>query len=81
MESMTKSRNELSHELRTPLMGILGCAEILQRESLTLPQSRHVSSILQAGKQLLQCIQIIEQLTIDSNVKKSGKKKLKRKIG
>jgi len=77
MKSTTTPINQLSHQLRTPLMGILGCAQILQHDSLTSPQSRHVSGILQAGQQILQCIKMIEQLNIKKNVKKKVTNEIK----
>jgi signal transduction histidine kinase len=47
----------LSHELRTPLSGVLGYAQLLQRDSqLTNDQRRQVATIEQSGNHLLTLI-------------------------
>ena len=54
----------MSHELRTPLNGILGYAQILQRESsLTSKQQEQVSIIQQSGKHLLTLLNDILDLS------------------
>jgi signal transduction histidine kinase len=53
----------MSHDLRTPLNGILGFAQILQRDSaLTPSQARAVSAIHQSGEHLLALISDILDL-------------------
>jgi PAS domain S-box-containing protein len=47
----------MSHELRTPLNGILGYAQLLRRDGgLSLAQGGRVNSMMEAGKQLLETI-------------------------
>jgi PAS domain S-box-containing protein len=47
----------MSHELRTPLNGILGYAQLLRLEGgLNLAQTSRVTSMMEAGKHLLQMI-------------------------
>jgi signal transduction histidine kinase/AmiR/NasT family two-component response regulator len=43
----------ISHEIRTPLNGILGMAQVLERDELTPPQHQRVRIIGQSGKALL----------------------------
>ena len=43
----------MSHEIRTPLNGILGLAQLLEREALTLDQKEMVQRMRQAGESLL----------------------------
>jgi len=50
----------LSHELRTPLTGILGLAQMLQDESLTLNQKSYVKDIIDESNKL---VQLANQLT------------------
>ena len=53
----------MSHDLRTPLNGILGFAQILQRDSaLTPAQARAVAAIHQSGEHLLALISDILDL-------------------
>ncbi len=58
--SMTQGRKaylrQLSHELRTPLTGILGSAQLLDDEELTLQQRSYVKDICQSGEELLSVI-------------------------
>jgi signal transduction histidine kinase len=44
---------ELNHGVRAPLNGILGFAQLLEREALTEDQLRMVQSIREAGQSLL----------------------------
>ena len=43
----------MSHEIRTPLNGILGMAQVLEREQLSLGQIEGVETILESGKTLM----------------------------
>ena len=43
----------MSHEIRTPLNGILGMAQVLEREQLSLAQIEGVETILESGKTLM----------------------------
>ena len=53
----------MSHELRTPLNGILGFAQLLEKEDLTSFQKEYVEVILKSGKNLLQLINDILDLS------------------
>lgn len=60
-EAASQAKSEflanMSHELRTPLNGILGYAQILQRQPEVLPQQRDgLSTIYNSGKHLLTLI-------------------------
>jgi signal transduction histidine kinase/DNA-binding NarL/FixJ family response regulator len=60
-ESANRAKSEflatMSHELRTPLNGILGFAQLLQRDTnLTSPQQRGVGIIRSSGEHLLRLI-------------------------
>lgn len=56
--------SNMSHELRTPLNGVLGYAQILQRErNLTPSQTRSVNIIYQSGQHLLTLINDILDLS------------------
>lgn len=46
----------ISHELRTPLSGILGMAQVLHNEKLTLAQRKQLNVILRSGNHLLNLI-------------------------
>jgi two-component system, NtrC family, sensor kinase len=46
----------VSHEIRTPMNGVLGMIEVLERQGLTAPQQRTVSTIRDSGKALLHII-------------------------
>jgi len=46
----------VSHELRTPLTGILGMAQVLNNERLTLTQREQLNIILRSGNHLLNLI-------------------------
>jgi len=43
----------MSHEIRTPLVGMIGLAELLQRETLTVRQLRRAGRIESSGRLLL----------------------------
>lgn len=56
----------MSHELRTPLNGILGFAQILEKQifnSLTEKQKRHFERILDSGNHLLEMVNDILDLS------------------
>ena len=58
----------MSHELRTPLNGILGYAELLLEEPLSVEQSEYVKIIQKCGKDLLYLIgQVLNLAKIESN--------------
>ena len=46
----------VSHEIRTPMNGVLGMIEVLERQGLSAPQQRTVSTIRDSGKALLRII-------------------------
>jgi signal transduction histidine kinase/DNA-binding response OmpR family regulator len=46
----------MSHEIRTPMNGVLGMIEVLERQGLSPPQQRTVSTIRDSGKALLRII-------------------------
>ncbi|HVI11689.1 MAG TPA: GAF domain-containing protein, partial [Pseudolabrys sp.] len=46
----------MSHEIRTPMNGVLGMIEVLERQGLSAPQQRTVSTIRDSGKALLRII-------------------------
>ena len=67
-EAASRAKSEflanMSHELRTPLNGILGYAQILNRNSgLTAAQGQAVNIILQSGRHLLTLIDDILNLS------------------
>ncbi|HEY9065662.1 MAG TPA: ATP-binding protein, partial [Burkholderiaceae bacterium] len=68
--SLAKSEflTRMSHELRTPLNGILGFAQILQRDkTLTEPQARGLRVIAESGQHLLTLINdILDLARIDA---------------
>jgi signal transduction histidine kinase/PAS domain-containing protein/ActR/RegA family two-component response regulator len=56
----------MSHELRTPLTGILGCAELVQRQMLgplTAEQQEYLTDILTSARHLLRLINDILDLS------------------
>ncbi len=57
LEFANKAKNaflaNMSHEIRTPLNGVLGMAQVLERESLTAPQAECVRTILDSGETLM----------------------------
>lgn len=57
----------LSHELRTPLTSIVGMAEILHDEPLTLKQQRYVDDIRQASDNLLKVVNFLLYQTKNVN--------------
>ncbi|MGI9518730.1 MAG: PAS domain S-box protein [Pirellulaceae bacterium] len=67
-ESANRAKSDflshMSHELRTPLNGILGYAQILQRDSeVTGGQRNHVQSIVNCGEHLLTLINDVLDLS------------------
>jgi signal transduction histidine kinase/ActR/RegA family two-component response regulator len=48
--------SRMSHELRTPLNAVLGFAQLLSLDNLTVEQQEAVSDILRAGRHLLELI-------------------------
>jgi CheY-like chemotaxis protein len=48
--------SRMSHELRTPLNSVIGFAELLARDTLTVDQRESVSQVLKAGRLLLELI-------------------------
>jgi signal transduction histidine kinase/DNA-binding response OmpR family regulator len=46
----------VSHEIRTPMNGVFGMIEVLERQGLSSPQQRIVSTIRDSGKALLHII-------------------------
>ena len=48
--------SRMSHELRTPLNSVLGFAQLLDMDDLTVPQEQAVGHILRAGQHLLNLI-------------------------
>lgn len=64
-ECANRSKDEflamMSHEMRTPLNAIMGFAELLMMEPLSIPVKSHVDTILSAGKQQLKLIDNILQ--------------------
>ena len=56
--------SHMSHELRTPLNGILGYAQILERDrKLTSSQRRHVNAVVNCGQHLLALINDVLDLS------------------
>ena len=59
-ENASRAKSEflsrMSHELRTPLNSILGFAQLLQMDELTVDQADAVEHILRAGRHLLDLI-------------------------
>jgi PAS domain S-box-containing protein len=59
-ERASKAKSEflsrMSHELRTPLHGILGFAQILQKETKSAAQTQSVDYILRSGYHLLKLV-------------------------
>jgi PAS domain S-box-containing protein len=55
-EAKSQFLARMSHEIRTPLNGVLGLAQMLNKESLTLSQHKMVENILGAGNSLLSII-------------------------
>ncbi len=56
--------SHMSHELRTPLNGILGYAQILERDrQLTSRQRRHVNAVVNCGEHLLALINDVLDLS------------------
>ena len=63
MKTITMNQNDFSHTLRTPLTGILGFADILQKEDLTKKQSHCVEYIVRASQEILHFVETAEQKT------------------
>ncbi len=55
--------SRMSHELRTPLNGILGFAQVLERNGLRPEQQRFVGHILKGGQHLLRLINEVLELS------------------
>jgi PAS domain S-box-containing protein len=53
----------MSHELRTPLNGILGVADLLSRQNLTIKQKTMVDNITSSGQNLLSIVNDILDLS------------------
>jgi PAS domain S-box-containing protein len=53
----------MNHELRTPLIGILGFADILFEELQNPEQKEMANTILDSGKRLLECLNMILDLS------------------
>ncbi len=66
----------VSHELRTPLHGILGMAELLQKNSLTARQAELIGDIQRSGKTLLSHVNDI----LDISKYDSGKMHLEERV-
>nr|WP_281392896.1 PAS domain S-box protein [Roseospira goensis] len=66
-EATARAKSEflalMSHEIRTPLAGMIGLAQLLQREGLTAPQARRAGRIEAAGRLLLGMIDDILTLS------------------
>jgi PAS domain S-box-containing protein len=67
-EAATRAKSEfltnMSHELRTPLNGVLGYAQLLQRDrGLTLTQREALEAIAKCGTQLLDLINAVLDLS------------------
>jgi PAS domain S-box-containing protein len=67
-EAATKAKSEflanMSHELRTPLNGVLGYAQLLQRDrGLNAPQREALEAISKCGSQLLDLINDVLDLS------------------
>jgi signal transduction histidine kinase len=58
-----KILTNLSHEFRTPMIGIIGTADLLEREDLTSAQFHHLENIKQAGFSLLNIIDNVLDLS------------------
>ncbi len=58
-----KILTNLSHEFRTPMIGIIGAADLLERENLTSSQFDHLENIKQAGFSLLNIIDNVLDLS------------------
>ena len=59
--------SRMSHELRTPLHGILGFAQILQRETNSPAQAQSVDYILRSGYHLLKLVnKVLDIARLDS---------------
>ena len=66
LASQAKSEflSNMSHELRTPLNGILGYAQILQRDKTATPKQKHsIDLVYQCGTHLLNLINDILELS------------------
>jgi DNA-binding response OmpR family regulator len=63
LQTALRARDEflsrVSHELRTPLSHVLGFAQILERHTLTGPQTASVQQIRTSGQQLLRLIDLL----------------------
>ncbi|TGD77581.1 PAS domain-containing hybrid sensor histidine kinase/response regulator [Hymenobacter wooponensis] len=55
--------SRMSHEIRTPLNGVLGMALLLEKTSLTAQQQGYLTTMQQAGHQLLLLINDVLDLT------------------
>ena len=67
-EAATRAKSEflanMSHELRTPLNGVLGYAQLLQRDrNLNAPQREALEAIAKCGSQLLELINDVLDLS------------------
>jgi PAS domain S-box-containing protein len=72
LDLATESKNEffsrVSHELRTPLNGILGFAQLLEMGDLDSRHKKGVSQILKSGKQMLELVnEVLELSKTDSS--------------
>lgn len=63
----------MSHEIRTPLTGILGMAEILSKTSLDAKQKDYLGTLMQAGENLRETINMV----LDFSKLEAGKVRLK----
>ena len=53
----------VSHEIRTPLNGVLGMAQVMEREELSLAQADRLASIRDSGRALLQILNDVLDLS------------------
>lgn len=63
----TEFLSRMSHELRTPMNAVLGFAQLLEMDDLTLDQKENVNEIINAGQHLLHLIdEVLELSTIEA---------------